>query len=368
MPKVSVVMPVYNSTKYLRESIESILKQTFTDFEFLIINEYGSNDGSADIIKEYEQKDSRVILVQNDKKLGLGNSLNKGFRLAKGKYIARLDADDIAHPTRFEKQIDLMDKNKNVGICGTYQHHFGPDFDWIHKPPATAEQCRSNLLFICDVCHSTLMIRKDILINNNLFYDNNFFAEDFELWTRAVVITDFVNIPEILGEYRIGEDNITHAKKTKLNIESGYIVADNLKKNLNLDIPKEKYVYFQGWENPFDDAENVIKRKEMLDDFKKILTMIFQKNKEVKFYDDQSLLNTIAAKWRWAKYHEPWNNSIYVNGLNEIFDENYKPLYSLRIKQFLKHNKTMKSKVKKICKVMIRIICRKFYNRINNTR
>ncbi len=364
MPKVSVVMPVYNSAKYLSDAIDSVLAQTFTDWEMLIINEFGSNDGSAEIVSEYSQKDKRIKLVQNDIRLGLGESLNKGFKLAVGEYIARLDADDLAHPTRFEQQVSLMDKMRNIGVCGTYQHHFGKDVDWVHKTPTTIDQCRSSFLFGCDICHSTLMIRRDIFIKNDLFYDNNFLAEDFELWTRAVRITDFVNIPEILGEYRIGEDNITHAKKVKLNIESGHIVANNLKRNLNLEIPEEKHIYFQGWENPFDDAENETKRKSMLDDFKDILIKIYEKNKEVKFYDSQSLLNSVAGKWRWAKYHEPWNNLTHVNELNEIFDENYKRSYSIRLKQFFRHNKSMKSKMKKICKFLIRPICRPFYNRI----
>jgi len=115
-PKVTVLMPVYNGEKYLNEAIDSILGQTFKDFKFLIIND-GSTDGTADILKSY--KDSRIKVTNNEKNIGLTKSLNKGLKMAKSEYIARMDADDISLPTRLQKQVEFMDSHPKVGVCGT---------------------------------------------------------------------------------------------------------------------------------------------------------------------------------------------------------------------------------------------------------
>ncbi|QTH42269.1 glycosyltransferase family 2 protein [Cohnella sp. LGH] len=303
MPKVSVVMPVYNGAQHLHESIESIQRQTFTDWEFIIINEFGSNDGSAEIVEMYAKGDKRIRLVQNDQRLGLGESLNKGIRLAEGQYIARMDADDLSHPTRFAKQVELMDANPNVAICGTYQNHFGPGINWVHRPPVKAEQTRTNLLFKCDLCHSTLMLRKKMIIDHDLFYDNTYLNEDFELWTRVLVVADIVNIPEVLGEYRHGENNITKQKKEALEIESGLIVANSLLRNLHISISQEDHELFNSWRNVFQQESDVDKRENMLERLKLILQRIWESNKRIAFYDSVSLEDTLVAKWRWAQHN-----------------------------------------------------------------
>ena len=121
-PKVSVIMSVYNSDKFLSESIESILNQTFRDFEFIIINDC-STDKSLDIIKKYSKNDNRIVLIENENNIGLTKSLNKGVKIAKGNYIARIDADDTALNNRFEVQYNFLEKNKNIFLVGggTYE-------------------------------------------------------------------------------------------------------------------------------------------------------------------------------------------------------------------------------------------------------
>ena len=119
--QVTVLMPVYNAEQYLREAIGSILHQTFTDFEFIIIND-GSTDRSEEIIKSYT--DTRIRYYKNESNLKLIATLNKGFDLAGGKYIARMDADDISLPNRLQLQFELMEKNPEVGLCGTWFENF----------------------------------------------------------------------------------------------------------------------------------------------------------------------------------------------------------------------------------------------------
>lgn len=352
MIDISVVMPVYNSEKYIAEAIESVIAQTHVNWELLVINEFGSNDDSVKIVKEYQQKDDRIQLIQNKEKLGLAESLNRGIREAKGKYIARLDADDLAHPTRFQKQFDFLEQHKNVILCGTYQHHFGPEIDWIHKPATTPEQCKANFLFFCDICHSTLMFRRDIFIANNLYYDSQYQAEDFELWTRVSNVGDIANIPEVLGEYRCGEDNITNEKKDKLQVESGRIVANTLKRNLKMTLTEKEAELFNNWVNLYQENVTSSQKAERLAELKKMLYRIYKANKKVHCYDEQSLLNVIGTKWRWAKYYEPWNQVYKVDSLEAVFEEKYANPTFNRLYYFWINNKGFKAKIKKILKKM----------------
>lgn len=350
MARVSVVIPIYNSRSYLKDAIDSIRRQTYSDWELLAINEYGSDDGSAKIIEEYSQKDSRICLIQNTKKLGLAESLNKGIRLAKGEYIARLDADDLAHPQRFQKQVQFLDDHPNVIVCGTYQHHFGPETNWIHKPATSPEQCKANLLFFCDLCHSTLMLRKSALLEHGLFYAKEYLAEDFELWTRVVRVGEIANIPEVLGEYRWGEGNITSEKKEMLNVESGEITRKSLEQNLGFKLDPADSVLFQGWENPFSPEIAGEQRNVLLEKLEYTLRRIYEKNQEVKFYDSSALLGAIAAKWYWAKYFEPFNQIRNVDRIDEIFNASYQVTFPRRVIRFWKNNKGIRVKMKKIVK------------------
>ncbi len=326
MCMVSVIMPVYNSKAYLKESLESVMHQTYQNWELLAVNEYGSDDGSADLLRAYEKKDPRIHLIKNEKRLGLAESLNQGFHMAGGKYLARLDADDLAAPKRLEKQVQYMEEHPKVGILGTYQHHFGPYTDWIHQTPVTPAQCRAGLLFGCDLCHSTLMLRKEIVEQYHLYYDNSYLAEDYELWTRALFVTEIANLPEVLGEYRIGEDNITNAKKEKLDLESGYLVASTLKRSLGYELPESRIWFFRGWENPFLKYEEK-ERTRYFHEFEKVLREIIKKNQKVQFFEEKELLRVIDAKWRWAKFQTVWNEKREVNSVDEIFRQKGKATY-----------------------------------------
>ena len=119
LPQISVVMPVYNAEKYLNEAINSVLNQTYSNFELIILNDK-STDSSKSIIESYLAKDSRIVFIDKETNVGPANLRNEGFDLARGTYIALLDADDIAKSTRFEKQIAILKKSSNIGVCGTW--------------------------------------------------------------------------------------------------------------------------------------------------------------------------------------------------------------------------------------------------------
>ena len=129
-PTISIVMPVYNCENYLHEAIKSILEQTYTDFEFIIIND-GSEDNSEDIILSYA--DPRIIYIKNDKNMKIVKTLNKGISLSRGKYIARMDADDICYRDRLEKQLSFMEKHKDIDLCGSYAQNFGTREDVMYR-------------------------------------------------------------------------------------------------------------------------------------------------------------------------------------------------------------------------------------------
>ncbi|MBE3142415.1 MAG: glycosyltransferase [Planctomycetes bacterium] len=198
-PGVSVLLPVYNSASYLRESIESILNQSFKEFELLIICE-PCTDGSIEIIKSY--KDSRIIHIQNEKRLGLANSLNKGIELARGEYIARMDADDVSLPERFAAQVMFMEKCPEIGICGTWMVSIGKHSGKSWKPPIDDATMRCQLLFNSPLGHPAVMMRRSLFTDLNLQYPAYAHAEDYALWVQASRYTTFANIPEILLSYR----------------------------------------------------------------------------------------------------------------------------------------------------------------------
>jgi glycosyltransferase involved in cell wall biosynthesis len=220
-PKVTVLMPVYNGETYLAEAIESILVQTFKKFEFLIIND-SSTDNSLSIIKEYAKKDARVKLANNQKERGIVGGLNTGLELAKGKYIARMDSDDVSLPDRLEIQVKFMDENPEVGVCGSWIKLFGKA-DSIVKNPVDHNEIMCNLLFFNAIAHPSVMIRTALFKKYDLKYLNFPHAEDFELWTRCSFLFKLHNIPKFLLNYRVSGQNITSQKKGVL-AETAYTI------------------------------------------------------------------------------------------------------------------------------------------------
>lgn len=203
-PRVSVLMAVYNGERYLREAMDSIIGQTFTDFEFLIIND-GSTDSSARIIQSY--CDPRICLVDSDSNLGLTVSLNRGLGLAKGEFVARMDADDISKPERLALQVSFMDANPQVGVCGSWVQYSSDKCVW--KLPERSEEIRCWQFHTVGVAHPSVMMRRQFFAEHRLLYDPQYrYAQDFELWGRAIRYMDFANIQKVLLDYRISPAQI----------------------------------------------------------------------------------------------------------------------------------------------------------------
>ncbi|EJZ69847.1 glycosyltransferase [Lachnoanaerobaculum sp. OBRC5-5] len=320
-PKVSVLLPIYNSEKYIAETLWSLFEQTFSDFEVLVLNEYGSSKEGLEVVKMFE--DDRIRIIQNKEKLGLADSLNLGMREAKGEYLARIDGDDLARNDRFALQVKFLDKNRAYGLVGSLQHHFGVNTDYIHDVPKEHKDILAGLIYDCLVCHSTIMMRKKAFIDNDLFYDKAKQAEDYELWTRACKKFKFYNIPEILGEYRVGEDNITKGKLAALSKESGELAGKNIKETLGVEVPATHIPFLSGWINEFESLDKEAYKKEIVLE-QNILEQMWDANKRIKYYDADALLRVINKRWRnitntW-EYNSDLGEILPIDRLFKVYD------------------------------------------------
>ncbi len=211
MPKVSVILPVYNGEDFLKEAIESILSQTFTDFEFIIIDD-GSTDGTSAILKDYQKIDNRIIVHQYDHR-GLIQTLNEGCRLAHGDYIARMDADDISMPERLEKQVNYLEKNPDIGVLGCGVKIIdsrGKEIKIIRFPKEHGvlkwRLCFYNALTFA---HPAVIMRRTLIEEVGGYNSEAIHSEDYELWRQLSKLTRFSNLQEVLFCLRKHESNIT---------------------------------------------------------------------------------------------------------------------------------------------------------------
>ena len=212
MPKISVLMSVYKEPiEWLQESIDSILNQTFKDFEFIIILDNPNYNEAIQVVKDYANKDNRIVLLFNEQNMGLTKSLNKGLEIAQGEYIARMDADDISMPDRFQKQVKFMDNHPAVGVCGGWIKLFG-DREGVQIYPRE----NSNMCLFLDspFAHPIVMIRYKVLLDNAICYNENCItSQDYNLWVDLFSVgVKFYNIQEPLLLYRYSDMQIMKTK------------------------------------------------------------------------------------------------------------------------------------------------------------
>jgi glycosyltransferase involved in cell wall biosynthesis len=212
-PLITVLLPAFNAEQYIEEAVQSILDQTYPHFELLVFDD-GSTDRTLNILKNF--KDDRLKVYPSKKNQGYVYHLNQGIKLAKGKYIARMDADDYSYPKRFALQINYLEKNPQVGLAGTWIKTTGRSHR-IVRYPRHSSSIKILLNFYCTFAHPTVMMRKSVLTKNHLFYKASFTpSEDFELWSRMQEVTMMANIPKVLLRYRMHEGQIGIRKNQKL--------------------------------------------------------------------------------------------------------------------------------------------------------
>ena len=228
-PRITVLMSVYNGEKYLREAIDSILNQTFKDLEFLIIND-GSTDKTAEILQSYQ--DPRIKIINNQKNIGLTKSLNKGLKLAKGEYIARMDADDISYQDRLQVQYDYLKNNPEVDLVGSWNDVIDDIGNTISfwKCNYSSEDIYYILNFRNCLTHCSLLFRKELVVNNGGYNETMKNAQDYELWSRISKIAKIYQIQEPLVKWRMNSNVISTKKKNNQVKTINTIVKNNLER------------------------------------------------------------------------------------------------------------------------------------------
>ena len=238
MARISVVMSIYKeSVEWIIKAIDSVLKQTFSDFEFLIVNDCPDRAENNYLLSQYKQNDSRIVVINNEENLGLTKSLNKALLSAKGEYIVRMDADDISLPNRIECQLSFMDKNKNIVASGCSVSIIDGEGKRIGTMRHATDpvELRSISIFESPIFHPTAIIRR-VIDGHPFFYDEHFKqAQDYALWSKLIVNHDVSNIDKFLLNYRITNQNISHQNR-KGQSQYAIEIQNSLYNNLNVHL------------------------------------------------------------------------------------------------------------------------------------
>ncbi len=199
-PLVSVLMPVHNAAEFIADSLGSILAQDYTQLEVIIVDD-GSTDQSMDIVQSFF--DPRIVIMKNAENIGLAASLNRAIGISTGIFLARMDADDISHPSRISSQVNFLLNNPDVDVLGASMQYFG-ESEFLNHFPETHEACKSYLLLNVCFGHPTVMFRRHVFDSPDNFYNPHLrqYSEEYDLWCRLVDIYRFHNIQEVLLYYR----------------------------------------------------------------------------------------------------------------------------------------------------------------------
>jgi len=290
---VSVLMAVFNAEKYVRAAIDSILSQSFREFEFIIIDD-ASQDQSVQIISTYQ--DERVRLVRNEENIGLTRSLNKALDIARGTYIARMDADDISDPTRLEKQVSFLDAHPEVGVCGSWTYYLRTaNKRELWKYPKQDEVIRIELLLRNQLAHPSIMLRRSIIEVHQLRYNSNYYtSQDYDLWVRMSDYCQLANLPEPLISYRHHAQSVSATKQRLQRKNTNQIRLYQLNK---LGI----YPNWQQWKTHLTlvDQRPLVSTHELQKRHQWLITLQ-QANRQVNQYPYTDFNNFLTRQWRFS--------------------------------------------------------------------
>lgn len=236
-------MAVYNDECYVGEAIESILQQTYTHFEFIIVND-GSTDATGACIASY--RDNRIYCITIEKNEGLTKSLNRGIRAAHGKYIARMDADDTSMPERLEKQVAFMEHHADAAVCGTGTLIVDGESRVEQIMECDPDKIAENIYLGNQLVHSATIMRREVIETAGLYNEDYRYAQDYELWFRLLSHGDrLYNIPDILHNYRVHSGNVSTQWKAQQELCASKAVHYGLLAVKGMDLPFEFIVFFR---------------------------------------------------------------------------------------------------------------------------
>ncbi len=295
---VSVIMSNYNTPEeYLRASIESILNQTYQNFEFIIVDDC-STDNSLSIIESYT--DDRIKIIRNSQNLGITKSLNRALAVARGEFVARMDADDISLETRFAKQVEFLKNHPNHIVCGTGVRLIG-DWQTKHNDEFVCrlipdkETYQIHLLFgnYPNIVHPSAMFNHNLLIEHNITYNENYpLAQDYRMWVSCSEAAECANIPETLLKYRVHSKAVSNDKK-------------ELQKNIAIQIMQEQLdnLHIKLDEDYADIHKDFLFSRKPYDiKCKKWIKILLAQNKKYKVYNQKKLKKILWKKWTEISY------------------------------------------------------------------
>lgn len=302
-PKVSILFPVYNVEKYLREAVDSILEQSFTDFEMIVLDDC-SPDGSAAILDTYT--DPRIVRYRGEKNQGLANVLNVGMDMARGEYIARMDSDDISLPHRLQVQVDYLDSHPEIDLCSCAMQLFGDRTEvWVRD--AEPEAVKFRALFHSPILHASSMWRRESF--SDLRFDQSYVpAEDYEMWTRALLAgKKIVNMPDVLYRYRI--------------FGAGQASAQIEKSREKTFAVRKKFM-----DNAFPKASEELRNKAArlnesaewgTEELKKVLADLVEANNQSQFFDS-TFAQRCKRYYQSALYNEMLRHGVVWRKIGEL--------------------------------------------------
>ena len=285
--KATILIPNYNNASFLIECLTSIKEQTYTDFNILIIDD-ASTDNSVNIITEFD--DFRITLIKKSKNSGIIDSLNIGLEAIDSEYIIRMDGDDIMHKDRVKKLISFMDKNEDIGVCGSGIQHFGISNDTIIYEQSPIQN-HTNLIFGHSVGHASVILRTTIIKNNNITYSKGYtYIEDYKLFYDLSQVTKMTSIPDILYYYRREEyNNFKHEDIKKIGYKKIY--SEILSKLEFKNLGKSSEIHYQLYHN----TKITLPIKSLIAHLK----LIKKQNLNLKLYDSElvfDILKQIKSK------------------------------------------------------------------------
>lgn len=282
MPKISVIMPAYNAEQYIAEAMDSILGQTMGDFEFIILNDC-STDRTEKIILSYD--DPRIVYLKNEKNLGVAATLNRGLEIARGEYIARMDADDISLPDRFRLQVEFMENHQSVAVLGSAVETFGDRNETIGFSQSDSK-LKVDLLFGNCFAHPSVIMRTAVILSLG-GYDRAYEGlEDYDLWCRAAEKHALATIPQVLLRYRLHPKQVTQSANAWEKKQRYFRLQERIMGRMGIEADDAG---FRAWCSiSKGDPDTLV---ECMGFFQRII----QKNRDLQIYDDAYLSASAEA-------------------------------------------------------------------------
>jgi glycosyltransferase involved in cell wall biosynthesis len=323
---VTVIIPAYNVERYIGACLQSMLDQTYTQQEILVVND-AATDNTLHVIQQFN--DSRIRIIQNEANLGLAASVNKAIHQAKGVYIARMDADDVAYPQRLQKQVDFLNQHPDVSIVGTAMQSIGYS-TYVHQFPQSHDACKAQLLFNVCFGHPTVLIRRSVFDKSENLYSEELrqYSEEYELWCRLVDNVRFANVPEVLLKYRTFEPAEKNEAEQKRKTNS-FLIRKNFIAALWGEQAESDYVLH-------DNICNLRKAKDVneLNEWVNWLERCVLLNTNKKTFDAQPLQYELSKRAFELRY---WNKHLGIKNLSAWYSkQNQLTAFTPSWKQHLK--------------------------------